>query len=144
MMSIAFQTIEDPTSADMQAMMNVLIDFNEKITGSKRKALFIGAHINTNCVGGIHARWRGADAYIDHLAVVENHRSQGAGRSLINSVEAELKRRGCKQIFVNTYAFQAPEFYKRLGYELVSRIREYMCGHDQFTFRKFLSGISHD
>jgi len=36
--------------------------------------------------------------------------------------EAEARKRGCSNATLNTFSFQAPEFYRKLGYRIVATI----------------------
>lgn len=42
-------------------------------------------------------------------------RNQHIGSSFLNQAESTAKERGCKYVFLDTFDFQAPEFYKKHG-----------------------------
>lgn len=72
-------------------------------------------------IGEIFGNWLS----IKYLFVGEPLRGQGVGRSLIERAETEAKARGAKYAFVDTFDFQAPGFYKKLGYREVFALTEY-------------------
>jgi GNAT superfamily N-acetyltransferase len=43
-------------------------------------------------------------------------RGQGLGQALLAKAEGLARRRGSRLIHLNTYSFQAPQFYERHGY----------------------------
>ena len=55
----------------------------------------------------------------------EELRGQGLGSNLLQQAETEAKNRNCRFAFVNTYQFQAPDFYKRHGYKEVFTLQDY-------------------
>lgn len=58
------------------------------------------------------------EVHIGDLIVGKGYRRDGIGSKLVAAVEDEYKEKGYEKIALTTFGFQAPEFYKKLGYEL--------------------------
>ena len=58
------------------------------------------------------------EVHIGDLVVGKDHRRDGVGRKLVEAVEENYKGKNFEKIALTTFGFQAPEFYKKLGYEL--------------------------
>ncbi|NDC39522.1 MAG: GNAT family N-acetyltransferase [Proteobacteria bacterium] len=54
--------------------------------------------------------------YIRTLWVDESLRGAGYGKHLMLAAEKEAKRRGCTHAHTDTFSWQAPGFYEKLGY----------------------------
>ena len=63
------------------------------------------------------------EVHIGELIILEEYRGQGIGRSLLEQAEKHFANSGFECITLTTYGFQAPEFYKKCGYE-VEFVRE--------------------
>lgn len=77
-----------------------------------------------------------------HVSVVwvdERLRGQGFGTQLVNAMEAEAIRRGCRGAYLDTFSYQARPFYEKLGYEVFGTLDDYPAGHQRFYMRKKLS-----
>lgn len=59
---------------------------------------------------------------VEFLFVDENHRGKNLGTELLKHAENTAKMNGLKRILLNTYSFQAPEFYKKHGYSELFKI----------------------
>lgn len=59
----------------------------------------------------------GQAAGIGMTWVDADHRQRGLGSALLGAFENEARRRGCTHVFVTSFTFQAPDFYRRNGYE---------------------------
>ena len=58
------------------------------------------------------------EIHIGDLIIDESIRRNGLGSRLVKYVEENYKGKGYKIITLTTFGFQAPEFYKKLGFEL--------------------------
>ena len=72
-------------------------------------------------VAGIVAWAMGPDVYIDTLAIDESVRKQGLGTRLLAHVEEQARRDGCTTASLDTFSFQAPEYYPAHGYKEIFR-----------------------
>ena len=89
-------------------------------------------------VGGLWGyTWHGV-LHVQMLALGEA-RGGGMGRQVMALAEAEARRRGCGAIWLDTFTFQAPWFYPKLGFEEFGRIAGYPPGHDRIFFLKRLA-----
>lgn len=58
------------------------------------------------------------EVHISDLIVLEQYRNKHIGSKLIETVESYYKNKGFDNINLTTYGFQAPEFYKKCGFEI--------------------------
>ncbi|WP_026651549.1 GNAT family N-acetyltransferase [Butyrivibrio proteoclasticus] len=93
---------------------------------------------NGNKQAGLVADTFGNWLCIHYLFVAEGLRGHGMGKELIAAAEKEAIKRGCKYAFVDTFSFQAPEFYKKLGYKEVFSLREYPYAGARYYYTKEL------
>ncbi len=84
-------------------------------------ACFARDHAGT-VVGGLRARQWGAAVEVQQLWVDEMHRRRGVAARLIRMLEQQATARGARVIYLDTFTFQAPEFYRSRGYQVAARI----------------------
>jgi GNAT superfamily N-acetyltransferase len=70
-------------------------------------------------VGGAVGRTWGACCELQQLWVQPGQRGAGLGTALLRAFEARAAERGCQLVYLETFSFQAPDFYRRGGYETV-------------------------
>ena len=68
-------------------------------------------------IGVLTAYTAFAEVYVDDIWVDPNYRNLGLGRKLLNELENRFKNKGYNNINLVTSQFQAPEFYKKCGFE---------------------------
>ncbi len=73
--------------------------------------------------------------HIDSLWVDESLRGQDFGSKLMKIAEDEAVKRSCTIAYTDTFTWQAPEFYEKLGYTLYGKL-------DGFPEGSFLSYYS--
>ncbi|MCL6604831.1 MAG: GNAT family N-acetyltransferase [Paenibacillus sp.] len=76
---------------------------------------------------------------IDILWVDEDHRGQGHGKRLLENAEQIAKSKNCSFIKLNTFSFQAPEFYEKKGYTVIAMIENAPIGSKHYYYKKDLN-----
>ena len=89
-------------------------------------------------MAGLVAETFGNWLEIEYLFVREELRGQGIGSKLLQRAENEAKNRNCRFSFVNTYQFQAPDFYKRHAYKEVFILQDYPYTGQRYYYQKDL------
>lgn len=91
-----------------------------------------------SCIGGITGSRVGDTAFIRWLWVDSAFRKQGLGSQLMAWFENRAKEKDCSRVWVDTGSFQAPDFYRKLGYAQHTVIPDFYAGHDRIFFCKDL------
>lgn len=73
---------------------------------------------------------------IHFLWVREDLRDQKIGSRLLIKAEETAKSRGCRYVFLDTFGFQAPDFYRKHGYQDVFALTDYPVSGKRFYFTK--------
>jgi GNAT superfamily N-acetyltransferase len=88
--------------------------------------------------GGLLAAIWGGVMYVRILWVARTLRGKGHGQRLLAAAEQRAIERGCRHVCLDTFSFQAPEFYVKHGYEIYARADDWPVGHAHFFLRKDL------
>jgi GNAT superfamily N-acetyltransferase len=87
-------------------------------------------------LGGAHGDTHYGWLYLSLLWIDESLRGQGWGTRLVQRFEQEGITRGCHGAWVETYSFQAPDFYERLGYREFGRLEDFPPGAARLFYWK--------
>lgn len=85
-------------------------------------------------LGEVYWNW----FHLDLLWVREDLRGRGYGDRLLTTAEDEARRRGAKQVFLDTFSFQAPDFYRQRGYQVFGELPDFPAGHTRYFMAKQL------
>jgi GNAT superfamily N-acetyltransferase len=107
-----------------------LIAYNASKVGAPRytRLVLSARDAKGRIVGGLAGDLYWNALYVELLWLEEGARHSGVGTRLMR--EAERRARGARKelIYLNTYTFQAPDFYPRLGFREIGRIPGYPRG----------------
>lgn len=79
-------------------------------------------------------------ACVDVLWVDERYRGSGLGTALLREVERAAAEENCSLIHLDTFDFQAKDFYIRHGYEVFGVLEDCPEGHCRYYLKKKLVG----
>ena len=131
----------EPAPKDIRFLEDRLYDYNVEQTGSddgKWLSIFVRNEAG-GIVAGLHGwTWCGA-CRVQTLWVRQDSRRLGYGRRLLGAAEQEARSRGCDQLLLDTFSFQAPLYYKKLGYEVIGVVEGFpRRPHSEYHLRKSL------
>jgi GNAT superfamily N-acetyltransferase len=129
-----------PAPDQVQYLEDRIYEFNSRSTGitdGEWLAIFVRDE-DDRIVAGICGNTWGGCLEIRQFWVEESRRRQGLGTSLLRAAEQEALRRGCRQILLMTFSFQAPAFYAKRGFEIVAVVDDHPRGHKNLLLRKRL------
>jgi GNAT superfamily N-acetyltransferase len=130
----------EPNPIDIRCLEDCLYIFNVRatgISGGELFGLFLRDEAGVAIGGAFGWTWAGTCS-VRILFVPEHLRKQGHGTRLMQAIEAEAKARGCRQVVLETLGFQAPQFYLKLGFEVLARAPGYLLDHELLVMAKRL------
>ncbi|MFS0870271.1 GNAT family N-acetyltransferase [Paenibacillus xylanilyticus] len=137
-------TMNPSTAEDSAYVRHQLIAFNAAHLSEELKHRYEELNFNIKneageIVAGVLSTlcWNWLE--LDILWVDEQQRHRGYGSRLLLEVERIAREKGCDFIMLNTFSFQAPEFYKKHGYQLMATLENAPTGHRHYYFKKDLT-----
>ncbi|MCF4997084.1 GNAT family N-acetyltransferase [Pseudomonas syringae] len=139
-MNLRIELSQDPTDEQRQAILAPLRAYNIAKGGPSVPepfALFVRGK-DDEIVGGLYGKVFYQWLFVELLSLPEEGRGQGIGTELMQMAEAHARKKNCLGIWLDTFDFQAPEFYKKLGFSEIGQIADYPPGHKRFFMQKRL------
>lgn len=132
------------TAKEIQFIDEKIIDFNRSHVPYTQEKEFVDFdfHIKNksgDIIAGINSlMYCWGMLYIDTLFVEENYRSQGLGSRLLKKVEEQAKLMGASLSYLDTFDWQAKDFYLKAGYEVFGILDGCPPGHKRYYLKKIL------
>ena len=131
----------DPTTNEARDYISARLgEFNAPFIGNDEPLKFVLGIDDEwgNLVGGLSAAIEYHVMEIELLWVDASVRGQGVGKTLIHQAEKIALRSGCVMVHLDTFDFQAPKFYEKLGFELWGELGPFPNGHKRYYYRKII------
>jgi len=134
----------DPSEHDKQALREALFAYNRAQAGDQHfQELTIWLRDDQQqIVGGVIGSTYWGWLLVEFLWVDERIRGRGYGRLLLTAAEREAVRRGCRHVCLETFSFQAPAFYEKLGYVAFGVLDDFPGRHRRHSLKKDLQPTS--
>jgi len=104
------------------------IDVSRKIV-DENGAMIAGILGNLDAWGCLH---------VEILWIDMAHRKTGIGSKILKEVETISKTNGCYLVHLDTFDFQAKDFYLKNGYEIFGVLDDCPLGHKRYFLKKYL------
>jgi GNAT superfamily N-acetyltransferase len=140
-MPAQIQLSENVTEAERLAILTPLLTHNLANGGDDAHetfALLLRAPDRDEVIGGLYGKISYRWLLIDLVSVPEQMRGQGIGERLMRMAEDIAQKKNCIGIWLETFSFQAPGFYRKLGYSEFGRLADYPPGHTRLYYQKTL------
>lgn len=126
------------------AVRTNLIQFNARFIAEDLQQNYeeINLHIKDEhgeLAGGINSVFCWNWIEVDILWIDDRFRGRGYGSRLLQEIETIAREKQCTFIKLNTFSFQAPAFYRKHGFQEITRIDDAPRGHQHYYFVKYLA-----
>ena len=134
--------IHDAVKEETDYITHQLIYYNHIKVHFDQEPPFL--HINrcikdgNEIIGGILSEVYWNILHVEILWVKEEYRNKGYATALLINVENIAKEMGCKLTHLDTFDFQAKDFYEKLGYTIFGVLEDFPEGHKRYYMSKKL------
>ena len=130
--------VEKPEESAWGIIGRGLGAFNKQMAGEDnfQRLCFALFAPDRSIIGGVIGELYWDWLHVDLLWVPEELRGRGYGDRLLAAIEEEARRRGGKNVFLDTFSFQAPDFYRQRGYRIFGKLDDFPAGHRRCFFTK--------
>lgn len=131
---------DDMTKDEADYVQRKLVEFADQFTKPRNYREFgvVLRNEDGNTIGGITANTVWEWLQIGVLWIPEDMRGQGFGHQLLQRIEELGRQKGCRFARLDTFEFEAREFYEAHGYAVTSQTDDFPTGHTQFHLTKTL------
>lgn len=136
-------TLVESTTEDSDYLRAAIVRFNLQQVPLTQKEVHIHKNYvikeKNQIIAGINAKvYLWGILFIDILFIADSHRKKQLGSYLLGKVEDEAKKEGATLAHLDTFDFQAKDFYLKHGYEVFGVLDECPPGHKRYYLKKTL------
>lgn len=131
------------TEKEKAYIREALFQFNVSTAPPNQKFLSKDIHLaledeKHQISGGLLGKLYRNCLYVEILWIHEEQRGCGYGAKLLQKAESIAREEGCTFVHLDTFNFQAPDFYEKQGYEIYGVLDLYSDGIKRFYLKKKL------
>jgi len=131
----------EPAPETVAAIVDGMNDYNAAFwPGANWAARYI---VGRDAAGAVQSGLKFITAcewlFVNWLWVATPYRKRGEGSRLMKAAEDDARAAGRHGAYLDTFSFQAPEFYRRLGYSEFGRIADFPPGFARIWLMKRFS-----
>jgi GNAT superfamily N-acetyltransferase len=133
--------IDAPSASEIEAVVGILGAAAEaqRPGGNYRDYGFLLRDEAGSILGGLTGYVLYDWMFIQFVSVAAELRGQGLGKMLMQKAEDWAREQGLGGMWLDTFAFQAPDFYRSLGFVEFGTIENHPSGSRRIFFQKRLA-----
>ncbi|NPD68491.1 GNAT family N-acetyltransferase [Lichenicola cladoniae] len=135
-------TVSNSVDAETEAAIEHGLDgYNQSQVGPEsRRPLWVTCRdAGGRVIGGARCVVLWQWLLVNWLWVEEAHRRSGLGSDLLRRAEQAGIAEGCTGAMLNTFSFQAPDFYRSHGYAVFGKLGDFPVRHTRYWMSKALA-----
>ncbi|CDZ77535.1 N-acetylglutamate synthase [Legionella massiliensis] len=127
----------NPSPANNAVLREGIVSFNVSHLHERANHFSIFVRNEQKEIIGGATVWQHSDAmYIDILWFAEQYRRKSLGSRVIEELFKQARAKNINNIFVDTFDFQALDFYLKKGFVVIARLEKFLLGHDRIYLKK--------
>lgn len=132
--------VDKPDDAIWNVVGGGIHQYNIQQAGESqgKQVCFVLHGPDRDIAGGLIGETQWGWFYINLLFVKEELRGRGYGHRLLTLAEEAARQHGARNAYLDTFSFQAPDFYQRHGYQVFGELRDFPPGHQRYYLMKQL------
>jgi GNAT superfamily N-acetyltransferase len=125
--ALAWTLGRDGSAADLEVVSNgVFVHGRAQAHDGNAEPVFCLVRDANRVVAGGTGRTEYERLFVSYLWVAEELRGQGFARRLLEALESEAARRGCKDALIETLDDSVASLYRHLGYQSLAEVKCYV------------------
>jgi GNAT superfamily N-acetyltransferase len=121
-----------------------IVDYNQKQAPTSQPFYSLPLRLvlmddEAHVFGGMLGKAYRGCLFIDILWIEDACRGKGYGKALLDKAEQFARQASCAFIHLDTFSFQAPDFYQANGYEIFGILDGYEDGIKRYFLKKVLT-----
>lgn len=132
--------VATPGQSEWMTIGQGIGDYNAAQAGddSGQPVCFVLRGPDETVVGGVIGETHYGWFYVNLMWIRADLRGRGYGGQLLTLAEGEARKRGATHAYLDTFSFQAPDFYRKQGYEVFGELDDFPAGHRRYFMKKQL------
>ncbi len=130
----------EPSNDDKATVLAGLVSFGDKVCSPRSREEFCIVLRNEEggVVGGVIGAKTWNWLHINALWISDEYRGMTYGTRLLTRAEETARTMGCNRARLDTFDFEAKDFYLKQGYRVYAQLDNFPEGHTQYHMTKDL------
>ena len=140
-MEYTISLLDNPSAEKFKNVEEGLRQFTESVLGQEERTevAYVLCDNEDAVVGGVKGNYgKYGWLWVETLWILPEVRKSGYGTMLMERIEKKAMEQGCTNAYLNTFDFQALDFYRKRAYTVFAELEDFPEGYTVYCLRKKL------